>query len=311
MMKILLTGSNGMVGRNVVNHLLFSKYEWLLPCHNELELKDYVQVENYLSRHKPNFIIHAAGKVGGIQANIREPVSFLIDNFDMGRNLLLAANKIGVKKLLNLGSSCMYPRDRNNALIEEDVLSGHLESTNEGYALAKISVARLASYLNREDPSLMYKTLIPCNLFGPYDKFDPMWSHMIPAVLLKLHFAKENNADSVEIWGAGEVRREFMYAGDLVDAIYKALDDIVSMPELLNIGLGNDYTVNEYYQVAAKVVGYKGGFHHDLSKPVGMNRKLTCVEKAHNWGWHSSTSLENGLAKTYQYLLENYQTLTE
>lgn len=298
-----------MVGMNIINHPLFSKYEWLLPRHKELDLKDYSQVESYLSQHKPDFIIHAAGKVGGIQANMREPVSFLIDNLDMGRNLLLAASKVGVKKLLNLGSSCMYPRDREDALSEEDVLCGQLEPTNEGYALAKITVARLASYLNRENPSLMYKTLIPCNLYGPHDKFDPKWSHMIPAVLLKLHFAKENKSDSVEIWGSGEARREFMYAGDLADAIYRALERIDDMPELLNIGLGHDYTVNEYYQAAAKVVGYTGLFHHDLSKPVGMSRKLTSVNKANNWGWHSSTSLEGGLEKTYQFFLSQLSSI--
>lgn len=308
-MKVLLTGSSGMVGMNIINHPLFSKYEWLLPRHKELDLKDYSQVESYLSQHKPDFIIHAAGKVGGIQANMREPVSFLIDNLDMGRNLLLAASKVGVKKLLNLGSSCMYPRDREDALSENDVLCGQLEPTNEGYALAKITVARLASYLNRENPSFMYKTLIPCNLFGPYDKFDPKWSHMIPAVLLKLHSAKENNSESVEIWGSGEARREFMYAGDLAEAIYRALEHIDDMPELLNIGLGHDYTVNEYYQAAAKVVGYTGSFHHDLSKPVGMSRKLTSVNKAHDWGWHSSTSLEGGLEKTYQFFLNQLSSI--
>lgn len=308
-MKVLLTGSSGMVGMNIINHPLFSKYEWLLPRHKELDLKDYSQVESYLSQHKPDFIIHAAGKVGGIQANMREPVSFLIDNLDMGRNLLLAASKVGVKKLLNLGSSCMYPRDREDALSEDDVLCGQLEPTNEGYALAKITVARLASYLNRENPSFMYKTLIPCNLFGPYDKFDPKWSHMIPAVLLKLHSAKENNSESVEIWGSGEARREFMYAGDLAEAIYRALEHIDDMPELLNIGLGHDYTVNEYYQAAAKVVGYTGSFHHDLSKPVGMSRKLTSVNKAHDWGWHSSTSLEGGLEKTYQFFLNQLSSI--
>lgn len=311
MLKVLLTGSSGMVGMNIVSHPRFSEYEWLLPRHNELELKDYAQVENYLALHKPDFIIHAAGKVGGIQANMREPVAFLIDNFDMGRNLLLAAAKVGITQLLNLGSSCMYPCDRSDALREDDVLGGQLEPTNEGYALAKISVARLASYLNRENPLLMYKTLIPCNLYGPHDKFDPRWSHLISAVLLKLHSARENNADSVEVWGSGEARREFMYVGDLADAIYKALDDIAGMPELLNIGSGHDYTVNEYYRSAAKIVGYTGTFHHDLSKPVGMNRKLTCVEKAHQWGWQASTSLESGLEKTYQYLLTNYQSLME
>lgn len=309
-MKILLTGASGMVGMNISTHPLYSKYEWLCPRHGELDLKNYVQVERYLATHKPDFIIHAAGKVGGIQANMREPVAFLIDNFDMGRNLLLAAAQHGVKRVINLGSSCMYPRNRDDALREEDVLCGELEPTNEGYALAKISVARLASYLHRQDPSLHYKTLIPCNLYGPYDKFDPKWSHMIPAVLHKLHHAKQNGIDSVEIWGTGEARREFMYAGDLADAIFRAIENIENMPELLNIGLGHDHTVNEYYRAAANVIGYTGGFHHDLTKPVGMSRKLTCVQKANAWGWVSQTTLEQGLEKTYQFFLQQLSDST-
>lgn len=303
-MKVLLTGSSGMVGMNIVNHPNFEEYEWLLPRHSELNLLDGCAVEKYLLEHKPDFIIHAAGKVGGIQANMREPVAFLIDNLEMGKNVILAASKVGIKKLLNLGSSCMYPRNRDTALSEEDVLCGELEPTNEGYALAKITVARLASYINRENPEYKYKTIIPCNLYGFFDKFDPRWSHMVPSVLRKLHQAKESGACSVDIWGAGNARREFMFAGDLADAIYKALEDIESMPELLNIGIGHDYSINDYYEIAAKIVGYTGTFYHDLEKPEGMSRKLTCVDKAHSWGWKSKTSLEDGLEKTYRFFLQ-------
>lgn len=294
-----------MVGMNIINHHRFNQYEWLLPRHSELDLMDYHSVESYITLHRPDFIIHAAGKVGGIQANMREPVSFLIENLEMGKNVLLAASKLGVKNLLNLGSSCMYPRNRDTALIEEDVLSGELESTNEGYALAKITVARLASYLNRENSGLFYKTIIPCNLYGPYDKFDPMRSHMVPSVLRKLHISKKNNDKTVEVWGSGHAKREFMYVGDLADAIYLAIDTIDTMPDILNIGLGHDYSVNEYYNIAAKVVGYDGSFSHDMSKPEGMSRKLTCVDKAHKWGWRAKTSLEDGLTKTYEFFLKH------
>lgn len=303
-MKILLTGSSGMVGMNILTHPQSTKYEWLCPPHSELDLKDYVSVLTYLEHYKPDFIIHAAGKVGGIQANLREPVSFLVDNFDMGRNLFLAAASLRINRIINLGSSCMYPRNRDEALREEDILCGQLEPTNEGYALAKISVAMLAQYLQREDTSRHYKTLIPCNLYGPYDKFSPEWSHMIPAVLQKLHHAKCCNINIVDIWGSGEARREFMYVGDLVDAIFHAVDDIENMPDMLNIGMGHDYTVNEYYQAAARVIGYTGEFYHDLTKPVGMSRKLTCVEKANDWGWVSSTELHRGLEMTYKFYLQ-------
>lgn len=296
-----------MVGSNLLVHKNAKDFEWLTPRHSELELTDYAATLNYLKQNKPDLIIHAAGKVGGIQANMREPVRFLIDNLDMGRNLLLAAAELGINKLINIGSSCMYPRNRMEALVEEDVLGGELEPTNEGYALAKITVARLADYLSRENSTLHYKTVIPCNLYGPFDKFDPRWSHLIPAILHKLHHAKLASENTVEIWGDGNARREFMYAGDLADALIQLSQCIDESPALMNVGLGFDHTVNEYYEIAAEVVGYQGSFVHDLSKPVGMNRKLTNVDKAHRWGWQAKTSLHDGLSKTYQYYLRIQQ----
>jgi GDP-L-fucose synthase len=302
-MKILLTGASGMVGRNLLEHAESQNHEWLTPNSRSLDLLDQGSVHAYIGVHLPDLIVHAAGRVGGIQANMREPTRFLVENFDMGRNILLSAAKIGVPRLLNFGSTCMYPKDRQDALKEEDVLSGPLEPTNEGYALAKISVARLVEYLCREQPALQYKTMIPCNLYGPYDKFDPHWSHMIPALIHKLHQAKVNDELSVEIWGTGEARREFMYAGDLADAVFHAIRHFDAMPSLLNVGLGHDYTVNEYYRVAAKVIGYQGGFHYNPSKPTGMQRKLACVDKAVDWGWQPAHTLEQGLTRTYQYYL--------
>lgn len=304
-MKILLTGAGGMVGRNVLAHPDAAKHEWLTPRSTELNLLDWRSVSAYMADHRPAFVIHAAGKVGGIQANMREPVHFLVDNLDMGRNVLMAAAEAGVARVLNFGSTCMYPKDQQGALAEESILSGQLEPTNEGYALAKITVAKLGEYLGRENPVVQYKTVIPCNLYGPHDKFDPRWSHMIPAVIHKLHQAKLVGDDSVEIWGTGEARREFLFAGDLADAVLKATQDFDDMPPLMNIGLGHDFTVNEYYQIAAKVVGFEGGFTHDLSKPTGMQRKLSSTVKATGWGWKPKHSLEEGLQITYQYYLNN------
>lgn len=306
-MKILLTGGSGMVGRNIQEHHALSRHDWLTPSSADLNLLDFDAVKRFLGVHRPDVVIHAAGRVGGIQANLREPVRFLIENLDMGRNVLMAAAETGVPRLLNFGSTCMYPKDQQGSLSESDVLMGALEPTNEGYALAKIVVARLGEYLNREDAKLQYKTLIPCNLYGRYDKFDPRWSHMIPAVIHKLHEAKVRGDSSVEIWGNGEARREFLYAGDLADAVNHALENFESMPGLLNIGLGRDYTVNEYYEIAAKVVGYQGGFHHDLSKPTGMQRKLSNTERATQWGWQPQHSLEEGLSKTYRFYLNPTQ----
>lgn len=290
-----------MVGRNLLEHAAISEFEVLAPRSSDLNLCDFNAVQAYVLQHQPDMIIHAAGKVGGIQANMREPVGFLMDNLDMGRNIVWAARQAGVKKLINLGSSCMYPRNHNEALREEMVLKGELEPTNEGYALAKVVTARLCEYIMREDACFQYKTLIPCNLYGRHDKFDPKHSHLIPAIVHKVYQAKQTGQATVEIWGDGTARREFMYAGDLSDALIQAIKQFDTLPALMNIGLGYDYTINEYYQAAADVMGYTGEFVHDLSKPVGMARKLVSVERQQAWGWQAQSELRSGIEKTYQY----------
>lgn len=305
-MKILLTGGSGMVGRNIQDYAqLYREDDILTPSSRELNLLDFESVKDYLKQYQPDFIIHAAGIVGGIQANIDNPVKFLVDNLQMGQNIVLAAQAVGIKQLLNLGSSCMYPRSAPNPLREEQILTGALEPTNEGYALAKIVTAKLCSYFSQESAgALQYKTLIPCNLYGKYDKFDGVKSHMIPAALYKIHQAKVQNAENVEIWGDGTARREFMYAEDLADAVFYALDNFDRMPDMLNIGLGHDFSINEYYEAVATIVGFEGSFEHDLTKPVGMKQKLVSTEKLENFGWKHRYSLADGLQKTYQYYLE-------
>lgn len=306
-MRILLTGGGGMVGRNVLAHPRVSAFEVLAPRSAELDLRDFSAIQAYFEKHKPDMVIHAAGKVGGIQANIREPVSFLLDNLDMGRNIVWAARKAGIKRLINLGSSCMYPRNHSEPLAEEMVLKGELEPTNEGYALAKVATARLCEYIMKEDASFQYKTLIPCNIYGRFDKFEPQHSHLLPAIIHKIHTAKASGDQSVEIWGDGNARREFMYGGDLADAIIHAVEHFESLPAYMNVGLGHDYSINEYYQAVAAVMGYDGQFEHDLSKPVGMARKLVSIERQEQWGWRPSHSLQEGVEKTYRYYLEHVQ----
>jgi GDP-L-fucose synthase len=303
-MKILLTGSRGMVGKNILEHVSANDYQILTPSSSELNLLNRQEVQGYLSDNCPDMIIHAAGIVGGIQANIAEPVRFLVDNLQMGLNILMSAKEVGIKKLINLSSSCMYPRDAQNPLAEELILKGELEPTNEGYALAKVTSTRLCEYINKEDNSYQYKTVIPCNLYGRFDKFDPKHSHMIPAVINKIASAKLKGEAQIDIWGDGQARREFMYAGDLADFIFYAMTKFEEMPQNINVGLGHDYTINEYYKSIAEVIGFTGEFVHDLSKPVGMKQKLIDDAKLKEFGWVHQTELSDGLNKTYEFYLK-------
>jgi GDP-L-fucose synthase len=301
-MKIFITGAHGMVGRNIYE-ILEDQHQIFGPDHLELDLRNYSAVLEFLKKHKPDLIIHCAGVVGGIQANIANPVKFLVDNLDIGRNVIMAARETSCKKLLNMGSSCMYPRNIDGSIPEEMVLKGELEPTNEGYAIAKVSVAKLCEYINKEDPSFNFKTLIPCNLYGRYDKFDPIHSHMIPAVIRKIYDATKNSVNEVDIWGDGTARREFMYVGDLANFVSYAIAKIESMPSYLNVGLGHDYSINEYYQAIAEAIGFNGQFKHDLTKPTGMKRKLVDVTKLSQFGWSYKTSLTDGIKKTYNYYI--------
>lgn len=308
-LRVLLTGGGGMVGRNFLEAVQARpelKLSVDAPRSRELNLLDADATRRAVSAGNYDVVIHCAGTVGGIQANMREPVRFLVENWTMGQNLVLAARDAGVKRLINLGSSCMYPRNQEEPLREEQVLTGELEPTNEGYAIAKCAVARLCRYIAQEDPSVQYKTLIPCNLYGRWDHFDPKSSHLVASIIHKMHLATTRGDASVEIWGDGTVRREFMYCADLADAMLRAITHYASLPELMNVGLGHDYSVNEYYQACASIMGYSGSFRHDTSKPVGMKRKLVATTLAEQWGWQASTSLEAGLKQTIEHYLTEH-----
>jgi GDP-L-fucose synthase len=294
-----------MVGRNILEHPGAGAWDFIAPSSKELDLTDFQVTRKFIADIKPQAIIHSAGKVGGIQANMAHPVDFLVTNLDVGRNVIMAAREAGVAQLLNLASSCMYPRNASNPLGESLILQGELEPTNEGYALAKIFATRLCEYIHRETPGLHYKTLIPCNLYGRHDKFDPQHSHLIPAIIHKVHQAKVKKLSEVDIWGDGTARREFMYAGDLADAVLRAMENFDALPDLMNIGLGHDYSINEYYATAAEVIGWQGQFVHDLSKPVGMKQKLVDNSRQNAWGWKPVTALREGIAKAYHFYLQD------
>ena len=292
-----------MVGRNILEHPAAADWKFIAPSSRELDLTDASAVLNYVAAHKPDLVIHAAGQVGGIQANLANPVAFLERNTAIGRNIIVAAYQSGVRNFINLASTCMYPREAENPLREDMILTGALEPTNEGYALSKILATRLCQYICREDETAQYKTIIPCNLYGRHDKFDPKYSHLLPAIIHKVHLAKEKGEKIVEIWGDGTARREFMYAGDLADAVMKAAADIDALPELMNCGVGHDHTINAYYKTVADVINWDGEFTHDLSKPVGMKQKLCATDQQDSWGWTAPTSLRNGIKMTYNFYL--------
>ena len=301
--KVLLTGATGMVGKNITD-LKPNQFILYSPNRAQLDLLNFLNVKEYLEKIKPDIIIHAAGIVGGIQANINHPVKFLRENMLMAHNLIWAAYELSIPYMLNLGSSCMYPRNAPNPLKEDMILSGELEPTNEGYALAKIFAQRFCQYINSEQNNNNYKTIIPCNLYGKYDKFDVEWGHMIPSVIRKIYNAKSKGLNSISIWGDGKARREFMFSSDLVDFIWFAVENIDKIPEILNVGLGYDFSINEYYEKIAKIIGYNGSFEHDLTKPVGMKQKLVDTSELKKTGWKPKYSLEQGLVETYNFFLK-------
>lgn len=305
MRKILLTGGSGMVGQNIIHH--YKSNDWVInaPTKKELNLENFDAVSTYISNFNPDLVINAAAKVGGILDNINNPIDFLIKNIDISRNVIMASKINKVKKLLNFGSSCIYPKDKNGELFEDDILSGKLEPTNEGYAISKIFSARLCEYISKSNKNYLYKTVIPCNLYGKYDNFSPDSSHLIPGIINKIHNAKISNNPKVVMWGNGEARREFMYAEDLVDAIFICIENYEKIPNLINIGLGFDYSVHDYYTKVSDVIGFKIQICKDLSKPSGMNRKLVNISNLKKLGWKPKYSLKEGIELTYKYYLDN------
>ncbi|MEO1138911.1 MAG: GDP-L-fucose synthase [Pseudomonadota bacterium] len=306
-MKVFLTGGRGMVGLAIQGHVHAGEHQIVAPTRLELDLTDRAAVMAAMNAERPDMVIHSAGRVGGIQANMANPAAFLSDNLDMGFNTVLAARAADVPYVLNLGSSCMYPHDAPNPLREDHLGKGELEPTNEGYGLAKVAVARLCDFVSRESPNLAYKTLIPCNLYGLNDKFDPKVSHLVPAIIRKVHEAKVAGSKTVEVWGDGTARREFMFSADLADAVWSAVHRFDDVPQVMNVGLGYDYSINEYYAEAAKVIGWTGDFVHDLSKPTGMKQKLLSVDTQTAFGWQPQTTLPDGIARTYAHFKDLLQ----
>ena len=306
MQKILITGSSGFVGQNFLFDKRSESYDILSPSSSELDLLNINSIKSYLKNANPDLVINCAGKVGGILKNMNSNFEFLALNSLMNLNLIMSIKEYKIKKFINLSSSCIYPHNISEPISEKDILNGPLEKTNEGYALAKLVGLKLTQYL-AENEGLMFKTIIPCNLYGPYDNFDIKTSHMIPGVIRKIYEAKKNNSDNVEVWGKGDAKREFMFVNDLIDFLYYAINNLEKIPNIINVGTGVDYSINEYYSMIAKVISYEGDFIYDLSKPEGMQRKLVDTKEIEKLGWNAKYPIQEGLDKTYKYFLKNYE----
>jgi GDP-L-fucose synthase len=294
---ILVTGAGGFVGGNVAAALTESGAQVLAPPRTGLDLGDARVVADYLRDHNVTMIIHAAGRVGGIAANIADPLAFFVDNLRIGEAVVRAADRVGVPELLNLSSSCVYPRDREQ-LAEEDLMSGPLEPTNEAYALAKIAVGRICDWACGGRADRAYRTILPCNLYGPGDHFVGSRAHLVASAIAKVAAAARDGATTVDVWGDGQARREFMHVRDLCDAILFLLPRITQLPQYLNVGTGVDYTVDEYYHAVACAFGWGGQLRHDLTRPVGMRRKLLDVRRLAALGWRAEIGLDHGIADT-------------
>jgi GDP-L-fucose synthase len=313
--RIYIAGHRGLVGSALLRGLQQQGYTNLLTRnHAELDLCEQAPVEEYFQTRKPEYVFLAAAKVGGILANSEYPAEFIRQNLVIQTNVIHAAWRSGVKRLLFLGSSCIYPRDCPQPIREDYLLSGPLEPTNRPYALAKIAGIEMCWSYNRQYAS-QYLAVMPTNLYGPGDNYDLQKSHVIPALIRKMHEAKQAGAERVVIWGTGTPRREFLYSEDMAQAcIYlmnlstEALATVfnANTPPLINIGCGEDLTIHALAQQVAATVGFRGQLHFDSSKPDGTPRKLLDVSRLYGLGWRPRVDLTTGLQRAYQDFLDNH-----
>ena len=305
-MRVLVTGSNGMLGRAVTSALNSANYEVLNPSRLELNLEDQLSISKYFSTNQFETIVHCAAQVGGISANMANPIDFLQRNLTIDQNIFLSALDSKVTNLLYIGSSCMYPKDRNTPIQEEEILTGPLEPTNESYALAKIVGWKNVQLLSTK---LGWRTLVLSNLYGPNDHFEPSRSHLLAAIIHKVHKAKIENISELEMWGSGAARREFTYVSDVAEFIVAVIPRIKEIPNTLNVGAGVDYSVRDYYEMVCEEFGYHGKIVPNLEKPEGMKRKLMNVSKAKEFGWAPKTGIKDGIKKTVEWYLSNEMSL--
>lgn len=317
-MTIYVAGHRGMVGSAIIRQLEARGIAPIVRSHSELDLTDQAAVREFMEEERPDAVILAAAKVGGIHANNTYPAEFIYENLMMESNVIHQAFLAGVRRLLFLGSSCIYPRAVSQPMREEALLTGVLEPTNEPYAIAKIAGIKLCESYNRQYGT-DYRSVMPTNLYGPGDNFHPANSHVLPALLRRFHEAKLSGADEVEIWGSGTPRREFLHVDDMAAAALFVMNLPVkeyranTQPMLshINVGSGQDISIAGLASVIAQVVGYQGSISFDTTKPDGTPRKLMDVSRLAAMGWQASISLEQGVQLTYQWFLKNEASLRE
>lgn len=298
--KIYIAGHTGMVGSAIVRCLKRKGYHnLLLKEKSELDLMNQQLVRKFLHKENPEYVILSAARVGGIEANITYPAEFLYENLQIQNNIIWGAHEIHVKKLVFLGSSCIYPRQCPQPMKEEYLLDGKPEPTNEGYALAKIAGIKLCEKIY-EEYGEQFISCMPTNIYGKNDNFDQNSSHVIPALMSRMHKAKKNGSDSVIIWGSGKSRREFLYVDDLADAVVFLLENY-GQKMFLNIGTEEDISIRDLSFLLKEVVGYRGKLVFDITKPDGMPKKLLDSSRIHSLGWRQRIDLKTGLDLTYTF----------
>ncbi|KUY27435.1 GDP-L-fucose synthase family protein [Elizabethkingia ursingii] len=308
--KIFIAGHNGMVGSAIHRKLLHDGYTNLITkTSSDLDLRNQKHVESFFADEKPEIVIDAAAKVGGIMANSTYPYQFLMDNIQIQNNLIDGAHRFDVEKFIFLGSSCIYPKFADQPLKEESLLTGSLEPTNEWYAIAKITGVKACQAI-RNQYEKDFVSLMPTNLYGTHDNFDLTSSHVLPAMIRKFHDAKENNHAPVTLWGTGTPLREFLFVDDMAAAVDFALNN--KLPEYLyNVGVGEDLSIKNLALLIQSIIGHRGEIRWDESKPDGTPRKLMNVSKLHELGWNHKINLEEGIKRTYQWFLANQNNYKE
>jgi nucleoside-diphosphate-sugar epimerase len=317
-MRIYVAGHRGMVGAAIMRKIAARGDEVIVRTHGELDLTNQAAVQDFFAREQPDAVVLAAAKVGGIYANNTYPAAFIYDNLMIQANVIHQAFAAGVRRLLFLGSSCIYPRAVAQPMREDALLTGVLEPTNEPYAIAKIAGIKLCESYNRQYGT-DYRSVMPTNLYGPGDNFHPANSHVLPALMRRFHEAAQSGADDVVIWGTGTPRREFLHVDDMAEASLFVFDleqdvyDAQTQPMLshINVGTGTDVTIAELAATIAEVTGYRGRISYDATKPDGTMRKLMDVSRLANMGWQARIDLPGGIAQTYRWFLDHAADLRE